>query len=270
MKRKRLTQVFPKLLPLRVKQKELFYEWKLNLHSLGYSKVKRENILKSEVTRKKALLINEESGYDIEYQYNKKENIKIASSKINRVVIKPGETFSFWYLVGRIHPKYGYKKGLCISNGQMSYNYGGGLCLLSNFLYELFLETPLTVIERHPHAYESFKPKDGEILGLDATIMYGWLDLKVKNNTQYTFQILVETDDTYLHGAIMCTKPLKHRMEIIEKNGHFEEINQIRYYDNDIVRLWKNNETNQIDKEETLYHNHIEVRFYSFVTCFLL
>lgn len=261
MKRKRLTQIFPKLLPIRVKQKEFCYEWNLKLHSRKFSKVKQESVFKSEVTRKKALLINEESGYDIKYQYNKKENIKLSASKINRVIIKPGETFSFWYLVGRIHPKYGYKKGLCISNGKMSYNYGGGLCLLSNLLYESFLETPLTIIERHPHEYESFAPKEGEILGLDATIMYGWLDLKVKNNTQYTFQILVETDDTYLHATVMSDKPFPYQLEISEKNGHYEEIEQTHYYNNDIIRSWKKKETNEIIKEETLYHNHIEVHF---------
>lgn len=260
MKRKRLTQIFPFLLPLRVREKEFFYHLRLKMNG-NYASIKRENVFHEEVTHKRVLLINEDSGYDIEYQYNKRDNIKIAGKKINRVIIKPGEVFSFWYLVGKISAKNGYKKGLCISDGKMTYAYGGGLCLLSNFLFELFLETPLTIQERHPHAYESFRPNEGDILGTDATIVSGWLDLKMKNNTNMTFQILIETDDQYLYGAILSNHLMPYHYKIVEENGTYLKNQDEIYYDNDIIKEWYHKETNILAKREFLYHSHILIRY---------
>ncbi len=75
------------------------------------SKEKLPNIVKSHTS----ILIRRLHGVDIRLQENKVTNIMIACSKINGIVIHPGETFSFWKTVGPSKAKYGYKEGLVIS-----------------------------------------------------------------------------------------------------------------------------------------------------------
>lgn len=113
MARKRLTQLFPFLLPLRVWQRNLFYQIGMRFDGNKYSKNIGEN-LKYEICKSKTLMINENSGHDIIYQKNKVENLKIANQTMNHILIYPNETFSFYYLV-RNSRKYGsYKDGLIL------------------------------------------------------------------------------------------------------------------------------------------------------------
>ena len=187
MARKRLTQLFPFLLPLRVWQRNLFYQIGMRFDGNKYSKNIGEN-LKYEICKSKTLMINENSGHDIIYQKNKVENLKIANQTMNHILIYPNETFSFYYLV-RNSRKYGsYKDGLILVDGKIVAKKGGGICHLSNLLYYLFLMSPLTVVERHGHKIKSFpNPDKSSLEGIDATISSGWLDLKVKNEDLLPF-----------------------------------------------------------------------------------
>ena len=136
MARKRLTQLFPFLLPLRVWQRNLFYQIGMRFDGNKYSKNIGEN-LKYEICKSKTLMINENSGHDIIYQKNKVENLKIANQTMNHILIYPNETFSFYYLV-RNSRKYGsYKDGLILVDGKIVAKKGGGICHLSNLLYYL-------------------------------------------------------------------------------------------------------------------------------------
>lgn len=48
---------------------------------------------------------------DMYLQHNKITNLKIATSKVNKVVIYPGEVFSYWKLIGKPTKRKGYLKG---------------------------------------------------------------------------------------------------------------------------------------------------------------
>ena len=89
---------------------------------------------------------------------------------------------------------------------------------MSNVLFWVFLHTPLTIIERHPHLIEDFPSPDKDIpVGVDATINEGWQDLKVKNNTNQTFKI--NPNDVYVIVENKEDKTVeitnKHKMNII-------------------------------------------------------
>ena len=71
MARKRITQIFPFLLPLRVKQRKLFFYLKMRFDRNRYSKIIQNERLPYEVFHASFSMINEESGHDIQYQYNK-------------------------------------------------------------------------------------------------------------------------------------------------------------------------------------------------------
>lgn len=206
MARKRLTQIFPFLLPLRVWQRNLFYMIEMKFDGNRYSKTFGDE-LPYEVCNTKTLMINENSGHDIIFQKNKVNNLKIASKTMNHILIYPGETFSFCYLSKNIK-KYGeYKEGLVLIDGKIVAKKGGGLCHLSNLLHYIFLMSPLTVTERHGHKVKSFPdPDKSSIQGIDATISSGWLDLRVKNETNNIYQIDISFDDDYMYGRILSDK----------------------------------------------------------------
>ena len=191
MSRKRLTQVFPFLLPLRKWQRKKYFYFKMKFDGNRYAKKTSEKLLSNTVFETSSLMLNENSGFDMKYQINKVHNLKLAAKTINKVIIEPKETFSFWQLVRWADRHEKYKDGLNLVNGKIVGSYGGGLCQLSNMLFWLFLHTPLVIVERHGHAVESF-PSTTEDLpcGTDATINEGWLDLSILSqkpvNTEYT------------------------------------------------------------------------------------
>lgn len=64
-----------------------------------YAKNKSEALLPNTVFETSSLMLNENSGFDMKYQINKVHNLKLAARTINKVIIEPNETFSFWQLV---------------------------------------------------------------------------------------------------------------------------------------------------------------------------
>ncbi len=80
---------------------------------------------------------------------------------------------------------------------------GGGLCQMSNLLFWVFLHSPMTIVERHTHDIKDFPTaRDGEPEGVDATVSEGWRDLKVKNDTDKTFQIGIVFDAENIYAAL--------------------------------------------------------------------
>lgn len=56
----------------------------------------------------------------MDLQENKAVNLSLAAPKINRIVVFPKETFSFWHLAGSANARKGYKNGLTIEGGAPS------------------------------------------------------------------------------------------------------------------------------------------------------
>lgn len=53
-------------------------------------------------------------------QYNKVKNLSIAIKKIDKLVIAPGEVFSYWRSIGKTSKRKGYVKGMVLSNGKVT------------------------------------------------------------------------------------------------------------------------------------------------------
>ena len=81
-------------------------------------------------------------------QENKIENLKIAIKQLDGIVIKPGQTFSYWRLIGKPTAKKGYLEGMVLNNGKVLSAIGGGLCQLSNLIFWITLHTPLSIVKR--------------------------------------------------------------------------------------------------------------------------
>ncbi|NLY39783.1 MAG: VanW family protein [Firmicutes bacterium] len=151
-------------------------------------------------------------------QHNKVINLRIAVPRLNGVVIEPGETFSFWKLVGKPTRAKGYVDGMVLFYGRCVPGVGGGLCQLSNLIYWLTLHTPLTVTERHRHNYDVF-PDSGRTqpFGSGATCVYNYVDLQIKNNTDQPYQLKLEISGDHLSGEWRTTVEPAYRYEVYQK-----------------------------------------------------
>jgi vancomycin resistance protein VanW len=177
-----------------------------------------------EIFQHQSMILRKLKDVDMYLQENKRVNLKLASSKIDGILIKPGETFSFWKLVGRPSKRKGYLKGLVLHQGKIQSGTGGGLCQLSNLLFWIFAHSPLTITERHRHSYDVFPDSDRKVpFGAGATLTYNYIDLQVRNDTPFTFQIRLWQDNTFLSGKLLCLEPLNSVFSIEERNHSFRQ-----------------------------------------------
>ena len=169
---------------------------------------------------------------DISLEQNKITNLHLALEKINGVILRPGEVFSFWKLIGKPTRRKGYLEGVILQRGEFSSGLGGGLCHLSGFIYWMTLHTPLTVVERHRHGYDTTPDK---FYGSDATCFYNYKDLVIKNNTDRPFQLQMEIGEDHLAGAWMSDAPPVCTYEIYEKEASVRKEEWGGYTRNNIV-----------------------------------
>ena len=83
---------------------------------------------------------------------DRSENIAIASSLIDDIILQAYGEFSFNQTVGRRTADAGFKQAKIIVNGEYVLGVGGGVCQVSTTLYNSALLSGLEVIEYHPHS----------------------------------------------------------------------------------------------------------------------
>jgi vancomycin resistance protein YoaR len=118
-------------------------------------------------------------------QARRGKNIDVAASKIDGLVIAPGELVSFNAVVGERSEDNGFQRSWEIFKGEMVEGIGGGTCQVASTLYAAVFFGGLDVTERLPHS----RPSAYIPLGLDATVVYPTVDLKVRN--PYDFPVVV-------------------------------------------------------------------------------
>lgn len=122
-------------------------------------------------------------------------------------------------------------------------------------------EAPLTVVERHGHAVESF-PSTTEDLpcGTDATINEGWLDLKIRNDTDNTFQIEISFDDKYMYGRILSQSPVNIEYSVFNSSVSYIKRNGRTYQIAPVYRSERDKKTCRETGAE-LYINQCEIGY---------
>lgn len=263
MKRILLSQRHPILYFLAVWYRRILRYFKWYLSFTKFAKSRNFNNLPYRVKKHQSVLIRKLGDSDIQLQYNKVENIKIAIEKINKIIIKPGEVFSFCKIVGLPTKNKGYLPGMELCFGEARPGIGGGLCQIANLLNWLVMHSPLTVIERHHHSFDPF-PDDGRVLpfGSGATIFYNYGDFQFKNNTIYTFQINLWLTKKCLEGEFRIDKELDYSYHVYEKNHKFLKIEGKYYRQNEIWRDMKAKfKGGQVLKTELVKKNFALVKY---------
>lgn len=140
---------------------------------------------------------------------NKLANLKLAGSKVGRFVVEPGETFSFWKAVGPPTARRGFMPGRNLIGGKLQEDYGGGLCQLSGLLYHLSLLAGLEINERHNHSTDIYQDEERFTpLGADATVVYGYKDLMVRNNLEAPCYFSIVVEEARVTGSLHCGEEL--------------------------------------------------------------
>ena len=197
---------------------------KWHFSGVKYSKPDKKAEISNLWIQHRSPLIRQLRNVDMYLQYNKIQNLKLAVARLNNVVIRPGETFSVWRLVGRPSRLKGYKTGMMIHNGKVTTGTGGGLCQLGNLLYWMALHTPLTIKERWRHSFDVFPDVNRTIpFACGATLAYNYIDLQLLNETSTTFRIKLWVDDEYLNGIVYADREPYLKYEIIETDQRFEQ-----------------------------------------------
>lgn len=201
-----------------------------------WAKKRAQEMFKNSVFKHKSIILRPLKDVDMYLQENKRTNLNIAVSHLDKIIIQPGETFSIWKLVGRPTKRKGYLEGLVLNQGQIGKATGGGLCQLGNLLFWIFAHSPLTITERYRHSFDVFPDVNRTIpFGAGATLSYNYIDLQVKNETDNTFQLKLWLDKTYLNGELLSEVKVNKEYEIEERNhliqqqfwGGYSKHNQI-------------------------------------------
>jgi vancomycin resistance protein VanW len=193
---------------------------------------------------------------ELHLQHNKIINLQAAVRKLNRLIIQPGEYFSFWLLLGKPTRSKGYREGFVLHDGRVEPGIGGGLCQLTNLIYWMALHTPLTVVERWRHSHDVFPDVNRTLpFGSGATCAYPSLDLQLKNNTNQPFQLCLEVGDTHLQGEWRGTNPLACRYEVYEAYHEITSDFAGRYIRHNILRRRVFGAENRVIADEFVAEN---------------
>ena len=227
-----------------------------------FAKTKRKEKLDNIISSYSSNLIKKGKGVDPVLQENKAVNIRLASSKINEIIIQPGEVFSFWRTIGKVNKRTGYKEGRVIKDNKLIPGTGGGLCNLANTINNLILNSPLEIVEFHKHS-DALAPDNGKRIPLanGTSVSYNYIDYRFKNNTSQNVQLLLWCDDEKLYGELRSENEIPLKYEIIEENHHFEKEGDKYYRVSQIYRNTIERETGNIIKKELIWDNHSMVMF---------
>ena len=119
----------------------------------------------------------------------RRDNIAIAVSRFDGIIIGPGEVFSFNRYVGDISPEEGYVSGKVIVGGRTIDGVGGGVCQVSTTVFQAAFYAGFPIMERYAHGYRVGYYEAGEGVGMDAAIFTPDLDFRFQNDTEYSLLI---------------------------------------------------------------------------------
>ena len=142
---------------------------------------------------------------------NRTTNIKLASNKIDGVVLLPGQEFSYNQVVGQRTAAAGFKSAAVYVNGRVENGIGGGICQVSSTLYNTALRANLEIIKRSNHRFATgYVP-----LSTDATVSWGGPEFIFKNSRKYPIKILSIVNGGRITVQIFgCKEEVEYDVEI--------------------------------------------------------
>lgn len=262
MPRKQFCQSGPWAFALSVK-KEILRRHIRNLCSKEvFAKTKQTQPLPVTLYESRANVIKRAPGVDLVTQFNKADNIRLACQNMNGLVIRPGETFSFWLAVGKPSKRRGFKEGRVLILGKLKTGIGGGLCNLSNTVHLAVLNSPLTVTEVHMHS-DALAPDTGERVPLanGTSVSYNYVDFRCKNNTSQSFQLMLSCEGEELECKLCAQQENVYNYRLEERDRCFRKKGDKYYQYSKIYRIATDRKTGELQSEELIWENRSEVLY---------
>ncbi len=156
-------------------------------------------------------------------------NLRLACEAIDGYILAPGATFSFNDVVGERTAEKGYQAAAVYSGNDTVDELGGGVCQVASTLYYGALLADLEIVERAVHTFAvSYVPT-----GMDATVYWGSLDFKFKNNTGYPIKIFMSVYDGAVHLEFVGTETKDYyiEMEWVEESYSPYDVIEVEYTD---------------------------------------
>ncbi len=146
---------------------------------------------------------------------NRNSNLKKACEMLNGLVLQPGQEFSYNETLGERTKDKGWLPAPAYSGTTLVDSPGGGICQVSSTLYLASVYAELTVLERVNHGFPvSYIP-----LGMDATVNWGFTDLKLRNDSPMPVKILAEETDDLVKVSIMGTETRNYDIKMTYSVG---------------------------------------------------
>lgn len=140
---------------------------------------------------------------------NKIANIARGAALLDQNRVAPLQSWSFWHRVRRPGVANGFVTGRNLVSGDLVAQTGGGLCQLSSMVYHLALLAGLTIVERHPHSVDIYEEHQRFTpLGADATVVWGYKDLRLYNPHPFAVSFKFAVQDSKLLGEVAAEMEL--------------------------------------------------------------
>lgn len=137
-------------------------------------------------------------------------NVSLTAERINGYILMPGDEFSYDKTVGERTLANGYKEAGVYIGNKMDTGIGGGICQTSSTLYSAALYANIEIVRRTSHSLPvSYVPA-----GQDATIAQGYIDLVLKNNTDYPVKIVATINGRNLTCSFLGVKVPNQTVEV--------------------------------------------------------
>lgn len=141
---------------------------------------------------------------------NRNGNLRKACELLDGLVLQPGQELSYNEALGPRTKELGWLPAPAYSGTKLVDSPGGGICQVSSTLYLASVYSELTIVERHNHGYPvSYIP-----LGMDATVSWGFADLKIRNDSPMPVKIQAEESDGYVRVSILGTETRNYDVEM--------------------------------------------------------
>ena len=141
---------------------------------------------------------------------NRNGNLRKACELLDGLVLQPGQELSYNKALGPRTKELGWLPAPAYSGTKLVDSPGGGICQVSSTLYLASVYSELTIVERHNHGYPvSYIP-----LGMDATVSWGFADLKIRNDSPMPVKIQAEESDGYVRISILGTETRDYNVEM--------------------------------------------------------
>ena len=127
------------------------------------------------------------------HQRGKVHNLRRAAIALNGVLVPADQVFSFWRQVGPATRTRGYADGRMLQQGCLVPSVGGGLCQLSNALYQAAAAADCEIVERHAHS--RVVPGSASEAGRDATVAWNYVDLRFRTPRALLIEATLTADD---------------------------------------------------------------------------